>query len=275
MDATEMKTLPVMRGNGALARFDSANLPVAHVDDAVGDGGGLGIVGDHEHGLPEFAVGEAEHVEDRVGVFGVEIAGRLVGENDGGLCNQRAGDRNALLFAAGKLGRAMVEAAGDVEQLGKAGKELRVHGLGALGDLVGDFNVGASGERGKEVELLEDESDAGAAHFGPLGIGEGREVDAADENAAGTGAGEAAEQVEKGGFAAAGWSDDGDKLAGFDGKGRVAKSRNFEFAAAVGFAEVLGGDHGGHGLIVKDEGTWWLVATRRKPKASRQEPEPQ
>ena len=41
----------------------------------------------------------------------VEIAGRLVGDDDGGIGRQRAGERDALLLAAGQLGRIMIEAA--------------------------------------------------------------------------------------------------------------------------------------------------------------------
>ena len=40
----------------------------------------------------------------------VEIAGRFVGDDDGGIGRERAGERDALLLAAGKLGRIMVHA---------------------------------------------------------------------------------------------------------------------------------------------------------------------
>ncbi len=40
----------------------------------------------------------------------VEIAGRLVGNDDGGIGRERAGERDALLLAAGKLGRIVMEA---------------------------------------------------------------------------------------------------------------------------------------------------------------------
>ena len=41
----------------------------------------------------------------------IEIAGRLVGDDDRGIGHERAGERNALLLAAGQLGRVMVEPA--------------------------------------------------------------------------------------------------------------------------------------------------------------------
>src|SRR5258706_291247 len=83
---------------------------------------------------------------------------------------------------------------------------------------VGDFDVAHGGEGGEEVEALEDEADLGAAHFGAFGVGEFGEVGAVDEDRAGGGVGEAAEDVEKGGFSGAGRAYDGDELAGGDGE---------------------------------------------------------
>src|SRR6185437_10497842 len=108
---------------------------------------------------------------------------------------------------------------------------------------VGDLDVGAGGEGGEQVEFLEDEADAGAAHARAFSVTEGGEVGSANEDAAGGGAGESAEEVEEGGFAAAGGSDDGDELARFDGEGGIAKRRNFKPAGAVDLAEVLGANH--------------------------------
>ena len=57
---------------------------------------------------------------------------------------------------------------------------------------------------------------------------EGGEVDAIDEDGAGGGPGEAAEDVEEGGFAGAGGADDSDELAGSDGEVDLAKGGDFE-----------------------------------------------
>ena len=107
----------------ALAGLDVGDFAVAHVEDAVGDLGGLGVVGDHQDGLVELAAGGAEHFEDGVGVFGVEVAGGLVGEDDGGAGDEGAGDGDALLLAAGELVGAVIEAAVDAEQVGEVVEE--------------------------------------------------------------------------------------------------------------------------------------------------------
>ena len=71
------------RGNGPGSRLGlfSAfqDVAVAHVHDAVGEGGDFGVVGNQENGLTEVVIQLAEHVENEFGVFGVETAGRFVG----------------------------------------------------------------------------------------------------------------------------------------------------------------------------------------------------
>jgi hypothetical protein len=48
-----------------------------------------------------------EQVEDLRAGAAVECAGRLVGEDEGRVVDESAGDRHALLLAAGKLARGM------------------------------------------------------------------------------------------------------------------------------------------------------------------------
>ena len=109
---------------------------------------------------------------------------------------------------------------------------------------MGDFDVAHGGERRQEVEALEDEAYFGATHFGALGVGEFGKVNAVDEDRAGGSAGKTAEDVEEGGLAGAGGADDGDELAGRDGEADLAECGDFEFAGAIGFAEVLGENDG-------------------------------
>ena len=78
---------------------------VAHPDDPLGVLGDVVFVGDHDDGLAGV-VEPAEHLHDLVAGRGVEVAGRLVGQDDVGVVDQRPGDRHALLLAAGELGRA-------------------------------------------------------------------------------------------------------------------------------------------------------------------------
>src|SRR5918912_50632 len=75
------------------------DLAVAHVDDAAAHGGGLRVVRDHDDGLVEAVVHLLKHVQDDGGVLRIEVAGRLVGQDDGGPCDDGARERDALLLA--------------------------------------------------------------------------------------------------------------------------------------------------------------------------------
>ena len=78
------------------------------------------LVGDQQDGQAELAVDAREQLEDRAGGLRVERRGRLVGEQHLRLGGQRAGDADALLLAAGELGRiavALVGEADEIEQL--------------------------------------------------------------------------------------------------------------------------------------------------------------
>ncbi len=51
-----------------------------------------------------------------MGSAGIEIAGRLVGQQQAGLVDQRARDRDALLLAAGELPRRVALAVAQAQQ---------------------------------------------------------------------------------------------------------------------------------------------------------------
>ena len=57
-------------------------LSVDHVQPARGALGGVRIVGDHDDGLAVLAVERLQQVEDAVAGLAIEIAGRLVGEDE-------------------------------------------------------------------------------------------------------------------------------------------------------------------------------------------------
>src|SRR5262245_37922864 len=67
----------------------------------------LAVVGGDEHGRAP-RVDLAEQVHDLERQIGIEVAGRLVGEDDDGIVHERARDRDALLLAARELERKRV-----------------------------------------------------------------------------------------------------------------------------------------------------------------------
>ena len=82
-------------------------LAFVEVDGARGAGGGVRVVGDHDDGLAVLAVERLEEAEDFVAGFAVEVAGRLVAEEQRGVGDDGPRDADALLLAAGKRARIM------------------------------------------------------------------------------------------------------------------------------------------------------------------------
>src|SRR5215203_3979921 len=76
---------------------------IGEEDDAVRVAGGHGIVGDHHDRLTELADGVAHERQDLGAGRAVEVAGRLVGEDDLRTAGEGAGDGDALLLPAGEL----------------------------------------------------------------------------------------------------------------------------------------------------------------------------
>ena len=101
------------------ARDLADDLPVAQLDGAVPVGGGERVVRDHDDGqVAARCSSAAQQIEDGLAAARVEVAGRLVGEQQHRIGHQRAGDGDALLLAARQLGGAPVGgAAGDADLL--------------------------------------------------------------------------------------------------------------------------------------------------------------
>ena len=66
-------------------------------------------MGDHDDRAAVVVDEAAQELEDRAPVAGIERAGRLVGEDDLRPRDQRAGDRDSLLLAAGELCRTVAQ----------------------------------------------------------------------------------------------------------------------------------------------------------------------
>src|ERR687897_2906255 len=78
---------------------------VEHADDPVGRLADGDVVSDDEKGQPALDVEPPHQLDDLLGVLAVEVAGGLVGPDDRGVVDERAGDRHALALAARELVR--------------------------------------------------------------------------------------------------------------------------------------------------------------------------
>ena len=78
---------------------------------------GMRIVSDHHDGLTELPVELGENRQNFLGRCGVEIARRLVRQDESGVGDDRAGDGDTLLLAAGKLARIVSQPVAQADQL--------------------------------------------------------------------------------------------------------------------------------------------------------------
>ena len=76
------------------------NKPVADMDDAPGVAGDLGLVRHQDDGDAFLAIELLEHQQDLIAGLRVEVPGRLVGEQERRVVDERPRDRHALLLAA-------------------------------------------------------------------------------------------------------------------------------------------------------------------------------
>ena len=119
--------------------------------------GGDRVVGDHDDRLAELVDRAPQQPEDLLRGRGVEVAGRLVGEDHRRLGGERARHGDALLLAAGELGRAVRAAVGERDRLEQLRRRARL--VTAAGERQRQPHVLLGGEDRHEVEGLEDEAD--------------------------------------------------------------------------------------------------------------------
>ena len=139
---------------------------VGEEHDAVRVRGRDRVVRHHHDRLAELLHRALHEPEDLGARPGVEVAGRLVGEDDLGPAHERARDRDALLLTAGQLRRPVREAIAQADGVDDA-VEPRLVGLAAR-ERHRQRDVLERGERRDQVVRLEDEADAVAAHLREL-----------------------------------------------------------------------------------------------------------
>ncbi len=159
-------------------------------------------------------------------MLGVEVAGRLVGEDQLGLGDEGAGDRDALLLAARELAGAMARAMGDADLVHHLVDTALALGGGDVVVEQGQLDILAHRQLVDQVEALEDEADVGLAHVGELALREAGDLLSVEQVRTARRAVEHADHVEQGRFAAARRAHDRDELALGDVKvDRVERGR--------------------------------------------------
>src|ERR1043165_3879871 len=217
------------------------DLAVAHLDDAAAHGGGLRVVRDHDDGLVEAVVHLLKHVQDDGRVLAVEVAGRLVGEDDGGLRDDGAGEWGSLLLAAGKLQRLGVHLVFELEHAEDFASAFGVAAavFAAAVYAFGELEVAFGGEGREEVEALEVEADFASADVGAARVRGGCAVFVVHDDASASRGEQAAEEVQHRRLAAARSPHDGDELALLHVQRDAAQRRHVHAPDPVDLREIL------------------------------------
>jgi hypothetical protein len=129
------------------------------VETAPGSAGDCGVVRHQQHGFPLLHQ-SVEKIQHLLGRGGIQVAGRLVGQDQVGAQGQGTGDGNSLLFTAGQFARVTSFLACQANR----GQQCR--GLAFRRRLAGagiqerQCNVLLRAQESQQVEVLKDKADA-------------------------------------------------------------------------------------------------------------------
>src|SRR3954469_2763320 len=191
------------------------DLAVAQGHLAPGVLGDVRLVGDQDHGVAR-PVELVEELHDLLGSGRVEVAGGLVGEQDGRLVDQGAGDGHALALAARQLVGLVGHARAEAHLLQGPARPLLPLGAREAGVDQRQLDVVQGVGAGEQVEGLEDEADLLVADPGQLGVVELLDGGAVEDVAPGRGGVETADEVHQRRLAAARGAHDGHVLPPLD-----------------------------------------------------------
>jgi hypothetical protein len=180
--------------------------------DAAGVQGDVFFVGDEDDRLA-IRIQSIEERKNLLGRDGIEVAGRFIGQDVLRIVREAARDAGALLLAAGKLRRPMIEAMSEPDERGKVAAVSAALGRDVALVIERRLDVFLHRELRDQVVGLEDEADARGSDGGELVVVERGDIILTEEETPACRLIEAAEQIEQSTLAGAGRSHDGDVVA--------------------------------------------------------------
>src|SRR5699024_6585276 len=203
----------------------------------------------------DAAAQEVQHLRAR---GGVQVAGRLVREDDLRLADERAGAGDALLLAPGELRRVVLETVAQPDGVDDVVEPALLRLPAGDGERQQDVLPG--GQRRDEVEGLEDEADPGPSQSGQLFLLQPGDVDAADAYPALADRVQPGEAVHERGLPGARGPHDGGELTGADLQVDAVERADARLPPAVDLAQSLGAR--GHGCTHECPlGCLWMFDT--------------
>ena len=186
-----------------------------------------------------FAVQVEQELPDLPSARAIEVAGRLIGEEQHWLQHQRPSDGDALPFPAGQLGGPMLQPLAEADALQQLARERLELGRVPLTDQCGNEDVFQHGALRQEVMVLKDETDVPVAVVGEAAFAEGERILAVEPHGAGSRPVERAEDVQQRALARAGRPHDGEGVAALHLQADAAQHGQRAGARGIFFTEVL------------------------------------
>ena len=202
------------------------------------------IVRDQNGGQSVGRVQALQQGKDDIRGAAVQVAGGLVSQQQFGLGDERARQRDALLLAAGELAGAVLRAVGQFHFAQPAGGHSQ---CGFAGDAAGEQRHGDVFQRGElrqQVVELPDVADGAVAEVSLLRGRERGELNPGADHLPGGGCVQRGQDVQQGRFARAGFADDGDQIAGGEREVQVAEEFEPAVAGSVGLRQILNAENG-------------------------------
>src|SRR5438128_495999 len=195
---------------------------VHQFDASIHGAGHHRAVGDNNDGRA-IAMEISQELDDRDAGGTVEIAGRLIREDDLGPADDRASDGGPLALATRKLRRSMHQPMTEADPLqGNSGTAPAFPDVDAPVEETGS-DVVEHAHPIEEEELLEDKAETGGTKAGELTVAHAAGVDAVDAHGARGGPIERARDVQQGRLPGSGWSHDGEQLTRLDAQRHFPK----------------------------------------------------
>ena len=170
------------------------------------------------------AVDAVEHADDLLGVLGVEVAGRFVREQDGGLLDDGARDGDALLLTAGEFVREAARLLGEADEFERLGHGRAHRAPTPAEDLEDERDVLGDRLVLEQPEILEDDADV-AAQRRHLAARHRHEVSPGDVDLAGRRRHLVRHETHERALARAGLADEEDELSALDVEADVVERR--------------------------------------------------
>ena len=177
--------------------------------------GHVRLVGD-QHDRVAPAVQSFEDRHDLDAGLRVEVARGLVGQHEGGIVHQRAGDRHPLALPPGELVRPVAHPIVELDQAERSGRPLVADRRRDARVDQGQFDVVQRGRPRQQVERLEDEPDLLVPDAREIVVVHPADVLAVQQVLAARRRIETADEVHQRRLARPGGSHDGDELAALD-----------------------------------------------------------